>query len=432
MKKRIGKFILVILLSFSFTLSGCSLSGCAPGGQEQGPSQPLTLTWWGPTKDADYFSTVIEKYEDKYSNIKINFVKKDFATYETDLIDAIAANQGPDIAMFHSDWFYKHSGKISPLELSDESSQSFEDNFLPIVSNVVLHDKKLYGVPLEVNTLGLYYNEDIFGEARVRRPPSTWTEFNQIVRQLTKRNGDRITQAGAAIGTNDNISTAEDILLTMMLQNGTEISSSDWKSATFHTAVQSADNQPVYTGRKALEYYTSFSNPRRDAYTWNRNKNDAWIEFANGKVGMIFDYQFRQSDIYNRNPQLDFEFSRVPQIKNSTPDEQAVYGNFWFHGITNNTQNHQWAWNFVQFLAHDKATTSLKKTAKRYEEAQYRDEIFAGQGLIAETVYKGRYPTDFDQAFFTMIHNVATNKQDIRTAIDSAAAKVTSVYRNSQ
>jgi multiple sugar transport system substrate-binding protein len=432
MKRRLLKSSLIILLIFSFSLSGCSFSGCAPGGQQQGPGENITLVWWGSTKDEDYFSRIIERFEDSYSNIEIEYVQKNESSYEEELVDALAANRGPDIAMIHSDWFYKHQDKLAPLTLDEERRESFENTYLPVVYNLMLQENQLYGIPLQVDTIGLYYNQDLFNEARVKNPPATWAEFNDIVEKISKRKNGRVITAGAAIGTANNISQADEVLLTMMLQNGTEITSSDKNSATFHTAIQSSDEEPVYTGREALEYYTAFTDKNRTVYTWTPDKEKAWLEFAEGNVAMHFDYYSKAEDIYNRNPYLDFEFARMPQIKNASEEEQKVYGSYWFHGVTNNTVSHEWAWKFTQYLSRYMASSSLIEQAERYKEQKTRDDIFFGQALLAETVYKGKQPEKFDEAIRTMIENVATDKQDIRTAIDSAAAKVTKIYKESK
>ncbi len=432
MKQRILKFSFILLLISSFMLSGCSLSGCAPGGQEEGPGEELTITWWGSVRDEDYFSRIIERFEDSYANVKVEYVQKDETTYEEELVDALAANRGPDVAMIHSDWFYKHMDKLSPLALEQERIDSFNNIYLPVVSNLMLQEDKLYGIPLQVDTIGMYYNEDIFSEARINNPPKTWAQFNDTVEKIVERKGDKITKPAAAIGTANNISKADEILLSMMLQNGTQITSSDRQSATLHTAIQASDDEPVYTGREALDYYAAFSDPTKTIQTWSTSKDQAWIEFAEGNVGMLFDYYSRAEDIYNRNPYLDFEFALFPQIKNAQEDEENVYGSYWFHGVTNNTSNHEWAWKFTQYLAHYMATSSTQEQAKRYEEQETRDDIFFAQALQAETVYKGKQPEKFDRAIREMIENVATNKQDVRTAIDSAAAKITNIYKSSQ
>ena len=439
LSNRWGKILFIILLISSFALSGCSLTGCQPKSGESRINGKLTIDWWGTYYDQDYFSRAIERFEDKYfvdkdNNVTINYTKKDIETYEEELVDALAANQGPDIAMMEDGWFAKHKDKLSPFNLKEVDARSIRDSYLPVVTDVVMEGDTLYGLPVDISTLGLYYNEDIFDEYRIRRPPATWSEFNTYVRMLTKRNGNNISQAGVAMGASNNIDNSEDILLTLMLQNGTSVDSSDRQSAAFNLSVQSASGEPVYTGRKALQYYSAFTDPGKDVYTWNPQMKRAWELFAKGKVAMIFDYYSRAIDIYNRNPNLDFEFARIPQIKDAEPDERKVIAKFWFQAVTNNAndaESEKWAWHFVKYLAEEMADSSLKEKAERDEREVQGDDIFVGQGLIAKTVYKGKSPEEFNQAFQAMINNVVVHNQEIRDAIDSAAAKVTDIYRES-
>ncbi len=431
--KRLTKTFLIILLLGSFSLSGCSISGCGPKARQQpGPKEPLTIEWWGVYKDEDYFAKVIERFEEKYTNIAIEYTKKDPQTYEQELIDALAANQGPDIAMIKNDWFYEHKEKLAPIELGQEEAEEFKEAYLPVVTDIVIEENKLYGVPLDIEVLGLFYNEDLFDEIRLRHPPADWGKFNNYAKKLTKKRGSKITQAGAAIGTSNNIENAQDILLMLMLQNNTPIASSDRQSAVFHTTVETASGAPIYTGRRALRYYTDFTNPQKDHYCWNKSQRQAWLAFAEEKVAMIFDYYSRKDDLYNRNPNLDYQFAAIPQIKNAEPEDEKVIARFWFYAVTNNVENHDWTWRFIQDLARQKAYSSQTERAERSQKETQGRKIFIGQGLIAETVYKGKDPDEFDRIFQNMITNIVTHRQDIRTAVDTAASKVTDIYKQSQ
>jgi len=430
--KKWSKIILIILLTTSFGLSGCTLSGCGPSKRQlEGPKEETIIEWWGVNHDADYFSRIIERFEDQYRNVKVVYTEKDPATYEQELIDALAANEGPDIAMIKNDWMPKHKGKLAPTTLSEEEKDDFKKDFLPVVSDVVLESDKLYGIPIDIETLGLFYNEDLFEEKRIRKPPATWQEFVSTARSLTKKKNGEIVQAGATIGTSNNVDYAQDILLSIMLQNGTEISSSDLESAAFHTTANTASGQALYTGRQALKFYTDFANPQKNHYSWNKKQQQAWLAFANNKVGMMFDYYSRREDLLNRNPELDYNFAAFPQIKDAEPEEKKVIARFWFHGVTNNADNHIWSWKLVQELSRQKAYSSKReRTDRNLGEVQGRRTFYA-QGYMARTVYKGKSPDEFNQIFQNMITNVNNGSHDIRTAVDTGATKVTEIYRNS-
>jgi multiple sugar transport system substrate-binding protein len=58
---------------------------------------------------------------------------------------------------------------------------------------------KIYGVPTWCLTYWMFYNKNMFDEAGIPypTPEMTWTEYTEVAKKLTKREGDRVTQFGA-------------------------------------------------------------------------------------------------------------------------------------------------------------------------------------------------------------------------------------------
>jgi multiple sugar transport system substrate-binding protein len=103
------------------------------------------------------------------------------------------------------------------------SLKELKDNFVDVVSyDVILEDGKVYGLPLSVDTLAMFYNKDLFNNAGISQTPQYWNkEFLQDVKKLTKQDPKKgIIQAGAALGGSTNINRFSDILSVLMMQNG--------------------------------------------------------------------------------------------------------------------------------------------------------------------------------------------------------------------
>ncbi len=111
-------------------------------------------------------------------------------------------------------------------------------------------EERVFGLPLGVDTLAVFYNRDLLNAAGIATPPATWTQFQEAVVKLTRVSaGDVIAQSGAALGTSRNVERAFDILSLLMLQNGTEMT--DVRGfANF--AMESADR--TIPGAKAVEF----------------------------------------------------------------------------------------------------------------------------------------------------------------------------------
>jgi len=103
-----------------------------------------------------------------------------------------------------------------------------------------------YGVPLSVDSLGLYYNKDLFNAAGITSPPRDWNEFADISKKLTKFDvSNQIVVSGTAMGTAYNINRSTDILNLLMLQSQTEMVDSISGQAVFDKVVQKKSGNSI-------------------------------------------------------------------------------------------------------------------------------------------------------------------------------------------
>lgn len=58
------------------------------------------------------------------------------------------------------------------------------DNINPIALEPYTIDGKLYGVPFDAGVVGFWYNKDLFAQAGIDAPPTTWAEFLDDVQAL--------------------------------------------------------------------------------------------------------------------------------------------------------------------------------------------------------------------------------------------------------
>src|SRR3989304_992590 len=103
------------------------------------------------------------------------------------------------------------SGALFPLPSEVIEKSDFESNFYDVSQKDLVKKGAIYGIPLEMDTLSLFINPQIFAEAEggAATPPATWQEFIEAAEKLTKRDDKgKIQIAGAAIGTYDNITHA--------------------------------------------------------------------------------------------------------------------------------------------------------------------------------------------------------------------------------
>ena len=80
--------ILIIILSF--------------GLKKDRNLEPVTLEMWGVYDNQAFYEDLISSYTKKNKHVTINYREKTFTSYEEELVNALAADQGPDIFGIHN------------------------------------------------------------------------------------------------------------------------------------------------------------------------------------------------------------------------------------------------------------------------------------------------------------------------------------------
>jgi multiple sugar transport system substrate-binding protein len=274
--------------------------------------------------------------------------------------------------------------------------------------------------------LALYYNKDIFDTEGIAQPPSTWTEFNDIVEKLTKFNsGGEIERAGAAVGTSRNVNRSTDILALLMLQSGVEMVNDNLTEATFSEPVGGQN-----VGEIALQFYTDFANPNKRVYTWNDKMFYSIDAFFTGQAAMMLNYSHHVKTLQEKSPRFKFDIAPMPQIEGS---EAINYANYWAPTVSEFSENPIAAWRFLKYLTSldgliPYLNASEKPVARRdfIEEQSRQTEfgVFADQSLSAFSWYQIDNRA-IETIFADMIDDINFNRASIREALSNAETKVT-------
>jgi len=452
----------IVILSGILLLGGC---GC----KQANPNKySMKLEVWGLFDNQDAFFDIIENYRRVNPNISdISYRKMSPDTYKKDLLEALASGQGPDIFLIQNNWLPAFADKIVPAPMAVLTEQKFRSDFVDVVADDFLNQGKIYAVPLSVDTLGLYYNKDLFNEAGITAPPQKWSEFMEDVKRLTHvDNTGNITRSGAAIGTAYNINRSTDILNLLMLQNGTTMVNPQTRRALFDQIVKNGD-QSLSPGENALNFYTQFANNNFSIYAWNPRLHYSIDAFSEGSAAMMLNYSWQIDTIAAKAPKLNFAVAPVPQL----PNMPAVnYANYWGYAVAKNKTAYDSAqpgqvaltdevrvneaWQFLKFLTtrpeaainistnvagqqkttavnFDPAVNYLEKTRKP---AARRDIIqiqkndpkigaFAAQNLFAKSWYETD-PESIEAIFADMIDKVNRGAGTPKEVIQAAASQV--------
>lgn len=401
-----------------------------------GPKGPVELVYWGLWEDSSTIAGLISEYESKNKNVKIKYLKQSKEDYRERLANSLAKGAGPDIFRFHNTWVPMLSSQLASLPPAVMDPAAYKKTFYPVAAGDLRRGADIVGIPLMFDGLGLYINENIFGQAG-KSPPGTWDELRKLALELTIRDqSGRIEQAGAALGRTENIDHWEDILALMMLQNGADLANPTGKLA-----------------EDSLAFFTVFA--KQDG-VWDKTLPPSTQAFAAGKLAMYFGPSWRAFEIKTLNPDVSFRVVPVPQLPKTRPtDPDITWASYWAEGVWSKSKYQKEAWEFLRFLV---SKESLQKMYQLTSQSRLfgppyplpemadllKDDLvvgaFVGQAPTSKSWYLASRTFDgatginsrISAYFQDAVNSVANAEKDPKEALETVASGVRQVLSSYQ
>lgn len=447
-----------------FTLSGCRFVNK----ETREAMRPVTLTYWRVFDNDDSFDVLINKYKRLHPHVSINYRKLRIEEYERELLNAFAEDRGPDIFSIHNTWMKRYHSKLEPLpdqitlpyqivqgtikketitKLKTDptiSIKKLEEEYIPVVARDVVMKTipepgsqegvrtKIFGLPLSVDTLALFYNQELLNRFGIVQPPQTWAQFQDAVKSIAVIDKDnKIIQAVVPFGTSIGVDRYFDILSLLMMQNGTKMV--DERGRVTFDQIPTGSSLTELPASQSLRFYTDFSDPIKEVFTWNSDQKDGFTQFIQGKIPFYFGYSYHWPLLVSKAPNLPIRVSSMPQIGDNPP---INYANYWVEVVSKKTKSINEAWDFVQFITSPAEVdgylfASGKPTAVRSLINDQIDDIqlgiFAEQVTTAQSWYQGFDNYAAEVVFKEMIDGVQLTREegvDYDLLIKRAAQKI--------
>lgn len=416
-----GILLIVLIFVIGFVIKGAS------DGDSVYETR-ATLDFWGVGDRTSAYQTALNRFSELYPNVAISYRMFDnVEDYESALLNALAAGEGPDIFVIMNNDLPRKANKIFPLPSSKYSVGSLRADFPEIVEDDFVSGGNIYALPASIDTLALIYNRDLFNEAAVVFPPSTWKEFQGTVPKLTEFGDEGIIRSGAAIGTAGNIKNSTDIISLLMIQSGVRMVNDNYTGATF--------NSP--DGREALEFYLKFSDENSASYSWNEGFSEAVESFSREKTAILLGYSEDLKEVKERNPLVNVETAEIPRVEGGSKMSLARYFGY---TVSRQTSYPSIAWDFIRVVTADLASVRSyleltdRPPALRYLIEEYKNDpmfgVFSRQALVAED-WKQPDPEKVDGIFDNMIEAVKEGRKEVPRALSDAQSEVSALMKRS-
>nr|WP_246330882.1 sugar ABC transporter substrate-binding protein [Saccharopolyspora hordei] len=165
------------------------MAGCGPA------RDPNEITFWnfyGPggqqKSQSDWFVQLAEEWNATHEvKVRLRYVPTKDYTSGPVLQTSFSAGAGPDVFLLSPGDFLRYHNGGALLDLTPYLEPEVRADFLPQVLETRLVGDRVYGLPMEIEPLALYYSEAAFEEAGLAEGdlPRTWDELIAVAERLT-------------------------------------------------------------------------------------------------------------------------------------------------------------------------------------------------------------------------------------------------------
>ncbi|TCN26616.1 ABC transporter substrate-binding protein [Mesobacillus foraminis] len=168
----------MMLVSSLAACSGNSETSSEPSEGKASKDEKVTLrmAWWGSQPRHDYTLEIIEMYEEKNPNVKIEPEYASWDDYWTKLAPQAASNELPDIIQMDLSYItqYGNNNTLADLEPFLGKEIDTKDLSQDILDGGKVGDK-YYGLNAGVNALAYQYDPELLKKIGMDKVPETWT-----------------------------------------------------------------------------------------------------------------------------------------------------------------------------------------------------------------------------------------------------------------
>lgn len=395
MKKIVILTIVLVLL----------LSGCGNGG---GSKNKLSFWAYEPQsmEDKDLLDNLVKQFEEENDiTISVTYIPKD--SFNTKLNSSIAVEKNPDISYLDQPLIAKFANDeilLDVTELIDNQSDYFPG---ALETNVV--NGKLYGLPMNMTTVALFYNKDLVSEA-----PTTWAEWLEIAEEIYIK--DEIA-AFEGIGGGG---WGAWLLPAIVHSGGGSMVNADETEVTFANEA----------GIEAISTLVELQN-----YS-DQSVRDSQNAFGNGLIAFKISGPWEIGGFQTNFPNLNFGVALIPSI-----DGKSSASNIGGENIVayQNTANPEMAAKFIQFLTNEENShvmaavtgnfpaNSLAAQDEKYSQDEYLSVFMEQMNTSVARPRLNDWLKVNDEVIGSALDEIFVGRAEVKATLENAETRANSI-----
>ncbi|GAA1970877.1 sugar ABC transporter substrate-binding protein [Nocardioides panacihumi] len=252
----------------STTLAACGNS--SDGSSASGGNVTLSYALWDPNQ-APAMKQIAAAFEKKNPGIHVDVQITPGQQFFTKLQTAVTAGNAPDVFWTDPIFFqmYAANGALKAQDGAGVDTSKFPDQLVSLCQS----GGKLYGVPKDFDTIGVWYNKSLFDAAGVAYPKDdwTWADFQSAAAKLTDK-GKGIFGTAAELNN-------QQTYYNTIYQAGGSVLNAD-KTASTYTAPETV---------QGLKFWTDLVDKGYSPSIQQMTDTSPMDMFQTGKVAMVWE-----------------------------------------------------------------------------------------------------------------------------------------------
>ncbi|WP_448059233.1 ABC transporter substrate-binding protein [Cellulomonas hominis] len=222
--RRLTSKVTVIAAGLLLALTACTGQGTttsdddAPAATDGGPT--TLVLWHGLTgPDGPAVQQIVDDFNASQDDIVVEPNVMPWDVLYQKLLTSLTSPDGPQIVAMSASNLpqYAAKGALAPLDGFYADDTYMDTSVLaPAAIEASVFDGVNYGVPLNISTMMLYWNKDMFAAAGLdpEQPPTTWDEFAEMAKSLTvdENNDGKPEQYAIALADHETVAMYQPLL----------------------------------------------------------------------------------------------------------------------------------------------------------------------------------------------------------------------------
>lgn len=292
-----------------------------------------------------YMEECKANFEAANPGITIVFEPTAWGEYWTKLETAATGGTVADVFQLNGPNNYKYAdyGMLLPLDDYIANSDVDLSNYSDAMNSLYNIDGVQYGIPVDWDTIGLWYNKELFDAAGVEYPNENWT-WDDLVAAAAAITDEANGVYGMAAGYDE-----QNGLFNTVAAAGGYLVSEDGKTSGF-------DNEATIKG---IKVWTDLIEAGYSPSNASLTENPGYVQFMSGKIGMLMagDW-FAATFITDPEFATKIDVTMLPTIDGNRAS--CIHGKA--NVISSSTEHPDEAWAWVSYLAGAEANEIMGKS----------------------------------------------------------------------